>query len=86
LGNTHAVGNFFGALLKDKPWWFSLSKPVNDDHKSCLFYLSGFDQSVGDEFMCLTGLSLVKVGHSQNPNATTVTKSEWDKFKVVRSK
>ncbi len=28
--------------------------------------------------MCSTGL--IKVAHSQNPNATIVIKSEWDKF------
>ncbi len=38
----------------------------------------GFNQLIGAEFMCSTGL--IKVGHSQNPNATIVIKSEWDKF------
>ena len=73
-----ALGNFFRAFLKDKPWWVSLSKPVNDDNKTCLYYLLGFDQSIGAEFMCSTGL--IKVGHSRNPNATIIIKSEWDKF------
>jgi hypothetical protein len=56
----------------------SLCKPVNDDNKTCFYYLLGFDQSIGAEFMRSTGF--IKVGHSQNPNATVVIKSEWDKF------
>jgi hypothetical protein len=73
-----ALGNFFHAFLKDKPWWVSLSKPVNDEDETCVYYRLGFNQSIGAEFMCSTGL--IKVGHCRNSNATIVIKSEWDKF------
>ena len=41
-------------------------------------YLLGFDPAISVEFLTSTGL--VKVGHSRNPTAIIVVKSEWDIF------
>jgi hypothetical protein len=44
----------------DKPWWFFLNKPVNGDNETCMYYLLGFNQAIGVDFMRSTGL--IKVG------------------------
>ena len=73
-----ALGNFLRAFHKDQPWWISLTKAVNDDDKTWLNCLLGFDQAISVEFLISAGL--IKVGHSRNPTAVIVVKSEWDKF------
>jgi hypothetical protein len=55
-----------------------LTKAVNDDDKTWLNCLLGFDQAISVEFLISAGL--IKVGHSRNPTAVIVVKSEWDKF------
>jgi hypothetical protein len=40
----------------------------------------GFDAETSKQFLMFIGL--IKVGHSRNPTATIVVKSEWDKFLV----
>jgi hypothetical protein len=71
LGNVHA-------FRKDQPWWNSLTKAVNDNDKTWLNCPLGFDQAISTEFLISVGL--IKVGHSQNPTADIVVKSEWDRF------
>jgi hypothetical protein len=57
-----ALGDFFSAFEKDNPWWLSIIHPVNGDDETSLFYLLGFEHSVGLQFLCSTGL--LKERHS----------------------
>ena len=75
-----ALGNFIRSFLKVKPWWVCLTRPVFKEDTTCIYYLLGFKEDVGIEFMRAAGL--VKVGHSRNPNAIVVIKDEWERFMV----